>query len=108
MAAQRTELNEVRLNMPVVTEDLERLNIGDVVYLNGLLYTGREGLYRRVLGDGITPPVDLHTISNVNFHCSPAAAVREDGSYDIGAVTATASFRFSKWMYAHRPAAVLR
>ena len=84
--------------MPVVTKDLERLRIGDVVYLNGVLYTGREGLYRRVVGEVSSPPVDLQTISNVNFHCSPAAAVNEDGSYDIGAVTATASFRFSKWM----------
>lgn len=84
--------------MPVATNDLERLHIGDVVYLNGVLYTGREGLYQRVLGEGIPPPVDLPTISNVNFHCSPAAAVNEDGSYDIGAVTATASFRFSEWM----------
>lgn len=84
--------------MPVVTEDLQQLNIGDVVYLNGVLYTGREGLYKRVLGDGVTPPEALHSISNVNFHCSPAAAVNDDGSYEIGAVTATASFRFSKWM----------
>jgi L(+)-tartrate dehydratase beta subunit len=34
----------------------------------------------------------------VNFHCSPAAAVDDDGTYRIGAVTATASFRFNKWL----------
>jgi L(+)-tartrate dehydratase beta subunit len=69
-----------------------------VVYLDGVLYTGREGLYRRVLDEGLAPPVDLAGVSNVNFHCSPAAAVRGDGRYEVGAVTATASFRFSKWM----------
>ena len=79
-------------------EDLAKLEAGMIVYLDGPIYTGREGLYRRVLDEGLKPPVDLASVSNVNFHCSPAAAVRPDGSYDVGAVTATASFRFSKWM----------
>ncbi|HSF96363.1 MAG TPA: fumarate hydratase C-terminal domain-containing protein, partial [Thermohalobaculum sp.] len=35
--------------------------------------------------------------SNANFHCSPAAA-REGNGFRIGGVTATASFRFSKYM----------
>ena len=37
-------------------------------------------------------------MSAANFHCSPAANIREDGSFDLGAVTATASFRFAKWL----------
>ncbi len=91
-------MKEIRLKVPVTPEDLARLEAGMVVYLEGPIYTGREGLYRRVLDEGLKPPVDLASVSNVNFHCSPAAAVRPDGSYDVGAVTATASFRFSKWM----------
>ena len=91
-------MKEIRLKLPVTPEDLAKLEAGMIVYLDGPIYTGREGLYRRVLDEGLTPPVDLASVSNVNFHCSPAAAVRPDGSYDVGAVTATASFRFSKWM----------
>jgi len=91
-------MKQIRLRAPVSPEDLARLETGMVVHLDGVLYTGREGLYRRVLDEGLKPPVDLAATSNVNFHCSPAAAVRPDGSYDVGAVTATASFRFSKWM----------
>lgn len=51
-----------------------------------------------MLDQGITPPVDLVTLSNANFHCSPAATVAPDGMARIGAVTATASFRFSHWL----------
>jgi len=91
-------MKEIRLKVPVTPEDLAKLEAGMVVYLEGPIYTGREGLYRRVLDEGLKPTVDLASLSNVNFHCSPAAAVRPDGSYDVGAVTATASFRFSKWM----------
>ncbi|MEL0134145.1 MAG: fumarate hydratase C-terminal domain-containing protein, partial [Rhodobiaceae bacterium] len=43
-------------------------------------------------------PMDLPSQSAANFHCSPAANIHADGSFDIGAVTATASFRFAKWL----------
>ena len=88
----------VSLQAPVDATELKELNIGDVVFINGVVYTGREGVYRRILDQQETPPTDLSGISNVNFHCSPAAAVESAGSYKVGAVTATASFRFSKWM----------
>ena len=91
-------LRKRRLSVPVDEASLRELKIGDIVYLDGVIYTGREGMYQRYLGDGIDPPVPLHEISNANFHCSPAARVNDDGSYEVGAVTATASFRFSKWL----------
>ena len=97
MASQQTN-NPVRLKVPVKPEDLKGLKIGTVVYLDGLIYTAREGVYKKILEDGGTLPADLVSTSNVNFHCSPAAAIEDDGTYNVGGVTATASFRFSKWM----------
>ncbi len=91
-------MREVRLKTPVTPDDLAGLELGDVVHLDGLVYTGREGLYKRLIDDGVPPPVDLASLSNVNFHCSPAASVEADGTYRVGAVTATASFRFSRWL----------
>ena len=91
-------LKRKRLRVPVSDADLATLEIGDIVFLDGVIYSGREGVYQRYLGDNIEPPVPLGEISNVNFHCSPAASVNADGSYNVGAVTATASFRFSKWL----------
>ena len=89
-----------RLTLPATTDDLAKLNIGDVVYLDGLIYTGREGVYKRVIEDGVALPSALPAASRANFHCSPAAAIDADGGYKIGGVTATASFRFAKWMAA--------
>ncbi|XDZ66112.1 fumarate hydratase C-terminal domain-containing protein [Alphaproteobacteria bacterium LSUCC0684] len=94
-----TKLTTHHLDLPARPEDIARLKPGDVAYLNGIVYTAREGVYNRVLGGGEDLPVpDLATLSNVNFHCSPAAAPDGRGGYSIGGVTATASFRFSKWM----------
>ncbi len=98
MAEKHGKLEEVRLTTPVSAEAIAGLELGQVVYLDGVIYTGREGVYRRILDEGVAPPVDLAGLSNVNFHCSPAASVAEDGTCNVGAVTATASFRFSKWM----------
>ena len=98
MAGSPSELKTVRLKTPLGDADLERLEIGNVVYLDGVIMTGREGVYKKLIADGAEPPTDLSAIANVNFHCSPAAAVNADGGYNVGAVTATASFRFAKWL----------
>ncbi len=98
MANTKPQFETVRLKVPVRDEDLVGLKIGTVVYLDGVIYTGREGVYKRVLEQGEEIPVDLPALSNANFHCSPAAAIEPDGSYNGGGVTATASFRFAKWM----------
>ena len=87
-------MDEVHLATPVPEADIARLKLGDVVYLSGILYTAREGVYRRVVDEGLGLPPGVRELTNVNFHCSPAASVRPDGTY---AVTAgTASFRFGK------------
>lgn len=98
MAANGASLKTVRLNSPVSAEAIAALEIGTVVYLEGVVYTAREGVYKRVVEEGWALPEGLAALSNANFHCSPAASVRADGSYDVGAVTGTASFRFSPWL----------
>jgi tartrate dehydratase beta subunit/fumarate hydratase class I family protein len=93
-------MDEVHLTTPVSPEALRSLKLGDVVYLSGALYTGREGVYRQVVDKGAPLPEAVRALTNVNFHCSPAASVRADGTYAVEAVTATASFRFGKSMAA--------
>ncbi|MDJ0897097.1 MAG: fumarate hydratase C-terminal domain-containing protein [Alphaproteobacteria bacterium] len=91
-------LKKVSLSTSPDQAAIDALELGDVVYLDGVVYTGREGVYKKVVEDGAELPLDLPRESAVNFHCSPAAAPRPDGSYALSAVTATASFRFSKWL----------
>ena len=91
-------MKEISLRLPVREEDVARLEVGSVAYLDGVVYTAREGVYHKVLEEKAALPAGLTSVSNVNFHCSPAAARLPDGGFRVGGVTATASFRFSKWM----------
>ncbi len=88
-------LRTVELQLPASPEALADLRLGDVVYLIGRVHTAREGVYKRAVDDGIALPPDIGTAS---FHCSPAASLDAAGVPSVGAVTATASFRFSKWI----------
>jgi L(+)-tartrate dehydratase beta subunit len=77
---------------------LRDLRLGDIVYLDGIVYTGREGVYKMAIEEGASLPLDLPAVSATNFHCAPAAAQDRDGKFTLGAVSATASFRFAKWI----------
>jgi L(+)-tartrate dehydratase beta subunit len=93
------DMKVFHIDLPASPEAIAQLEIGSAVYLNGVVYTARESVYKKVLDNGEELPVpNLAEISNANFHCSPAAAEDGKGGYNVGAVTATASFRFSKWL----------
>lgn len=89
---------EIILSTTPSDADIAKLRLGDVVYLSGLMYTAREGVYMRALEERANIPMELPAQSAANFHCSPAARINPDGTFDMGAVTATASFRFAKWL----------
>ncbi|MEL6920365.1 MAG: fumarate hydratase C-terminal domain-containing protein, partial [Pseudomonadota bacterium] len=97
-AAAGSSPRKIRLSTTPTADALAGLRLGDIVYLDGLMYTAREGVYMRALEDRANIPMELPSESAANFHCSPAATIREDGSFNMGAVTATASFRFAKWL----------
>ncbi len=91
-------LKTVNLSLPATTVDLAQLEIGNIVYLSGRIFTAREGVYKRAVEDGHGLPVPVAELGTANFHCSPAASINHNGSFTVGAVTATASFRFAKWL----------
>ncbi|GAB4548263.1 MAG: fumarate hydratase C-terminal domain-containing protein [Anaerolineae bacterium] len=107
MPSALDQLRRHNFQTPIRPEDTAKLEMGDVVYLTGTLFTGREGFYKRHLDEGVPLPegVDISQF-NVNFHSSPAVEeVRPPdpesnfpGEYRISATTGTASFRFAKWM----------
>ena len=43
------KMREVHLTTPVSDAAIASLELGDVVYVSGVLYTAREGVYRNVV-----------------------------------------------------------
>ena len=91
-------LKTTQLTLPAKPQDLAALELATVVYLTGRLYTAREGVYKKAVEEGAGLPAPPEALGFANFHCSPAATLNADGSATVGAVTATASFRFAKWL----------
>ena len=94
----RSKIREVNLTLPVNRDAIESLALGDAVFLNGVVFTGREGLYHMIFEKKVEPAIDIRTLGGATFHCSPAINETAPGVYNVPSVTATASFRFAKYM----------
>ena len=49
VSPQDDELKVFHINLPATTEDITKLELGSAVYLTGVIYTAREGVYKKVL-----------------------------------------------------------
>ncbi len=88
-------MREKYLNVPLSERDVRELEIGEVVYLNGPVYTGRSLFHIRAVEQGIVPPVDPEKM-NVLVHAGPMMEKVGDGWRPIS-MTLTASIRFDKY-----------
>ncbi len=65
------------LTTPIRSEDLEQLNTGDIVYLDGCLVTCRDVGHRRLIELGMALPVDLQGMAIL--HAGPIVSKDGDG-----------------------------
>ena len=63
-----TKPREIRLSTTPTPGALSELRLGDIVYLDGLLYTAREGVYMRALEEKANIPLELPSQSAANFN----------------------------------------
>jgi tartrate/fumarate subfamily iron-sulfur-dependent hydro-lyase beta chain len=88
----------MRLRLPLTGEQIQGLRLGDVVFLDGVVYTGRTFFHERVLKQGILPPIDFNE-ANVLCHMGPVMKRdegREDG-WEPLCIGGTASMRFEAY-----------
>lgn len=79
---------EIAIRAPLSEEDVRRLNVGDVVLVQGEVFTGRDAVHAHLMTH--EPPVDLR--GAILYHCGPVA-LREDGRWRITAAGPTTSMR---------------
>ncbi len=79
---------EVHLTTPVSEDQIRALKVGDIVYLNGSVHTGRDALHHHLMTHDSPVPLDGQVI----YHCGPVA-LKENGTWQIKAAGPTTSIR---------------
>ncbi|PLR66595.1 fumarate hydratase [Bacillus sp. UMB0893] len=87
--AAATLSREVVLEAPITEEKIRDLKVGDVVHINGMMYTGRDAIHK-YLSDN-EAPVDLN--GQIIYHCGPVMLKDEDGQWHVKAAGPTTSIR---------------
>jgi len=87
-------MTEKSLSTPLVSADLAELRIGDIVYLNGLLVTGRDDVHLRIVRLKHSLPINLEGLAI--FHAGPImreTAGSKTGTWETVSVGPTTSMR---------------
>ncbi|MGZ7159296.1 MAG: FumA C-terminus/TtdB family hydratase beta subunit [Methanobacterium sp.] len=86
----------IKLKTPLSNDDINKLKVGEVVYLSGTVYTARDRAHQRIIDEG--SPVDLK--GAVIFHAGPiikTSGKDSDLNYEMIAVGPTTSTRMNPY-----------
>lgn len=86
-----------RLTTPVSKEDARKLRAGDVVYLEGSVFTMRDKAHEHLFAAadaGQSAPFDLRGAAV--WHCGPVSRQHENGEWEITSVGPTTSYRLTR------------
>ena len=93
-----------RLTIPIPDEEIRALQVGDTVFLNGIIVLGRDAAHKFMVENFIRNPVpaeeaSLHEElqqllnSGVIYHCGPVVSKDDDGNWIFVAAGPTTSIR---------------
>lgn len=88
-AATEETPDVITLEAPISEEEIRKLKVGDVVQINGRMFTGRDAIHK-YLSDNDSP-VDLN--GQVIYHCGPVMLKDKDGNWEVKAAGPTTSIR---------------
>jgi len=83
------------LKIPLTEEDVRGLEIGEVAFLDGPVYTGKSLFHIRAIDQNIIPPLDFMRM-NVLMHIGPVMEKVAD-SWRLVSMAPTSSIRFEKY-----------
>ncbi len=80
---------EIILQAPITEEQIRELKVGDVVHINGRMYTGRDAIHKHLSEN--PAPIDLD--GQIIYHCGPVMLKDEEGKWHVKAAGPTTSIR---------------
>jgi fumarate hydratase class I len=88
-ASQETESRVVTLEAPITEEQIRELQVGDVVKINGMMYTGRDAIHK-YLSDHEAP---ISLDGQIIYHCGPVMLKDDEDKWHVKAAGPTTSIR---------------
>ena len=88
-------MSEYHLSLPLSAQDVDMLRAGDIVYLTGLMLTGRDAAHKRLvqlLEEGKPLPVDVR--GQAIYYVGPAPA---SPGHAVGSAGPTTSYRMDAY-----------
>lgn len=85
----------IDLKLPLAPQDADRLKLGDIVTVSGMLFTGRSRFHIRAIEENILPLIDFEKI-NCFFHVGPVMKQTPAG-WEIVSIEPTSSIRFERY-----------
>ncbi len=86
-----------QLQTPVTEEQVRALRVGDVVYLDGTVFTARDLAHERLIEmghKGEKPAFDLK--GGAIWHCGPVSQKNSRGEWEVTSIGPTTSYRLTK------------
>ena len=83
------------IKLPMSAEDAASLQLGEMVTVSGMLFTGRSRFHIRAAENDIYPPLDYEKI-NCFFHVGPVMRQTDDG-WEVVSCEPTSSIRFERY-----------
>ncbi|OHB58376.1 MAG: hypothetical protein A2Y12_01060 [Planctomycetes bacterium GWF2_42_9] len=83
------------LKLPLSSKESEKLKLGQIVTVSGMIFTGRSRFHIRVVEENILPPIDFEKI-NCFFHVGPVMQQTDTG-WEIVSIEPTSSIRFERY-----------
>ncbi|UII57821.1 fumarate hydratase [Cytobacillus spongiae] len=88
-ASSEPSTDFITLKAPITEEQIRQLKVGDVVRMDGRMYTGRDAIHKYLMDNDA--PVDLD--GQVIYHCGPVMLKDEEGTWHVKAAGPTTSIR---------------
>ena len=90
---------EYRLNLPVGAEEIEKIKVGDVIYITGTMVTARDEAHKMAIekyDSGEELPLDFSKVAI--YHCGPIVR-KVDDEWEVVAAGPTTSSRMEIFEY---------
>lgn len=87
--------NIIDLKLPLTAEAAEKLMLGDMVTVSGMIFTGRSRFHIRAVEENLLPPLDFDEINGF-FHVGPVMR-QTDAGWEIVSIEPTSSIRFERY-----------